>query len=94
MEVEVPFTIKIMISIRCKVCNKELIGNSSRPVSCGCDNMAMINGDKISAVDLSQIVMLSSPQEKKKVNTLSMEDALWVQSRKARKITKLDFEVR
>lgn len=83
-----------MISIRCKNCNKELIGNSSRPVSCGCSNMAMINGDKISAVDLTQIVMLSSPQEKKKNNSLSLEDTLWMESRKNRKIRKLDFEVR
>jgi hypothetical protein len=56
--------------------------------------MAMINGDKISAADLTQIVMLSSPQEKKNLNNLSMEDMLWQESRRNRKIRKLDFEVR
>jgi hypothetical protein len=56
--------------------------------------MAMINGDKISAVDLSQIVMLTSPTETKKNHILSVEDTLWLESRKNRKIRKLDFEVR
>lgn len=83
-----------MISIRCKSCNKELTGNTSKPVSCGCPNMAMINGDKISAVDLTKIVMLSSQLENKKTGSLSMEDMLWQESRKNRKIRKLDFEVR
>jgi len=40
-----------MLSIRCKACNKELIGQKTKTVSCGCLNMATITGDKISAVD-------------------------------------------
>ena len=83
-----------MLSIRCKKCNKELSSSGSKPVICGCPNMAMINGDKISAADLTQIVMLSSPQEKKNPNNLSMEDMLWQESRRNRKIRKLDFEVK
>lgn len=83
-----------MISIRCKKCNKELSSSGSKPVICGCPNMAMINGDKISAADLTQIVMLSSLNEKKKTSNLSMEDMLWQESRRNRKIRKLDFEVK
>jgi hypothetical protein len=83
-----------MISIRCKKCNRELTGTTSKPVSCGCPNMAMINGDKISAVDLTQLVMLSSHEKKEKTGSFSMEDELWMESRRNRKIRKLDFEIR
>ena len=50
------------LRIRCRSCNRELEGHHSRTVSCGCSNMATIRGDKISAVDLSKIVMLNSIQ--------------------------------
>ena len=48
------------IKVRCRSCGKELIGHPSRAISCGCSNMTTIRGDKISAVDLSQVVMLNS----------------------------------
>lgn len=83
-----------MISIRCKECNKELVGHNSKTVSCGCANMATIRGDKISAVDLSNIVMLNSPKESKSKNVLTSEDIAWQESRRNRKIKKLDFEIR
>jgi hypothetical protein len=58
---------KIMLSIRCKDCNKELIGHPTKTVSCGCPNMATICGDKISAVDLSRVIMLNSPHTRTKI---------------------------
>ena len=54
------------IKVRCRSCGKELEGHPSKTVSCGCPNMTTIRGDKISAVDLSQVVMLNSNQPKKK----------------------------
>ena len=60
-----------MISIRCKDCNKELFGHPSKTVTCGCPNMATIRGDKISALDLSRVVMLNSIQKEQKSNVLT-----------------------
>ena len=83
-----------MLSIRCKDCNKELIGHPTKTVSCGCPNMATIRGDKISAVDLSKVVMLNSIQTKTKSNVLTNEDLVFQEIRRQRKVRRLDFEVR
>jgi hypothetical protein len=83
-----------MISIRCKNCNKELIGHPTKTVSCGCPNMATIRGDKISAVDLSRIVMLNSGKEIERKTFLSSSDLAFQEARRQRKVRRLDFEVR
>jgi len=83
-----------MITIRCKSCNKELAGNSTKTVSCGCPNMAIIAGDKISAVDLKQVVMLNSIKETPKTNVLTPEDLAFQEERRNRKVRRLDFEIR
>ena len=83
-----------MLIIRCRDCNKELSGHHSKTVSCGCPNMATIRGDKISAVDLSRIVMLNSLKENSKTNVLSAQDIAWQEERRQRKVRKLDFEIR
>jgi ribosomal protein L37E len=80
--------------IRCRSCGKELEGHSSKTVSCGCPNMATIRGDKISAVDLSNVVMLNSYQPNHNKSVFSHEDILWQEQRKQRKVRKMDFEVR
>jgi len=83
-----------MISIRCKDCNKELVGHPTKTVTCGCPNMATIRGDKVSAVDLSRIVMLNSLKENSKTNVLTSQDIAWQEARRQRKVRRLDFEVR
>ena len=83
-----------MISIRCKVCNKELVGHKTKTVSCGCPNMATITGDKISAVDLKLVVMLNSTKEIQKTNVLAPEDLDFQEQRRQRKFRKLEFEIR
>ena len=83
-----------MLIIRCRDCNKELSGHHSKTVSCGCPNMSTIRGDKISAVDLSRIVMLNSLKENSKTNVLSAQDIAWQEERRQRKVRRLDFEVR
>ena len=83
-----------MISIRCKDCNKELTGHQSKTVTCGCPNMATIRGDKISALDLSRIIMLNSIQKEQKSNVLTSQDIAWQEARRQRKVKRLDFEVR
>ena len=82
------------IKIRCRSCGKEIEGNFGKAVSCGCSNMATIRGDKISAVDLGQIVMLNSYYNKVQSGVLTSEDRLWQENRRQRKVRKLDFEVR
>jgi hypothetical protein len=82
------------IKIRCRSCGKELEGHPSKTVCCGCPNMTTIRGDKISAVDLSNVVMLNSYHPKNKKEVLSSEDILWQEQRKQRKVRKMNFEVR
>ena len=82
------------IKIRCRSCGKELEGNQNKTISCGCPNMATIRGDKLSAVDLSQVVMLNSYQSQTKKGVLSQQDIQWQEQRRQRKVRKLNFEVR
>jgi hypothetical protein len=84
------------LRIRCRSCNKELEGHLTKTISCGCPNMATIRGDRISAVDLSRIVMLNSlnTNTKTKTSAFTNEDIAWQEARRQRKVRKLDFEVR
>ena len=82
------------IRIRCRSCGKELEGHHNKTVTCGCPNMATIRGDKVSASDLSNIVMLNSYHSAKKSGVLSQEDIMWQEQRRQRKVRKLDFEIR
>ena len=82
------------LRIRCRSCGKELGGISGKTISCGCPNMATIRGDKISALDLSRIVMLNSLKENSKTNVLTSQDIAWQEARRQRKVRRLDFEVR
>jgi phage FluMu protein Com len=82
------------IRIRCRSCGKELEGVSGKSVSCGCPNMATIRNGVISALDLSQVVMLNSYGNQKKAGVLSSEDIAWQEARRQRKVRRLDFEVR
>ena len=84
-----------MLVVRCKSCGKELSSNNGRSQCCGCPNMTSIVGDKITAVDLSQAVIVKMRvDEKNDQNSLSISDVAWQESRRQRKIRKLDFEVR
>ena len=82
------------IRIRCRSCNKELEGHQNKTVTCGCPNMASIRGDKISAVDLSNVIMLNSYHTKTKSGILTNEDLAFQEARRQRKVRRLDFEVR
>ena len=82
------------IKVRCRSCGKEMEGHPSKTVSCGCPNMTTIRGDRISAVDLDQVVMLNSNQPKNKRGVLTQQDIEWQEQRRQRKVRKLNFEVR
>ena len=81
-----------MIIVRCKNCNTE-ISSSSKTQCCGCPNMMTVTEDKVSAVDLSQIVMIKSG-ESRKTNKLSASDLAFQEARRQRKVRRLDFEER
>jgi hypothetical protein len=83
-----------MITVRCKDCNTELTSRSSKPQCCGCSNMMTVIGDKISALDLSRVVMINSPSKDLNKNVLSPQDIAWQEARRQRKVRRLDFEVR
>jgi hypothetical protein len=82
------------LKIRCRSCNKELEGHLTKTIACGCSNMATIRGDKISAVDLTKVVMLNYMHTKEKTGVLTNEDLAFQEARRQRKVRKLDFEVR
>ena len=44
-----------MIRVRCTACGKELQGQSSRIICCGCSNMTSINEDVISANNMDLV---------------------------------------
>jgi len=82
------------IRVRCKNCNRELEGHTTKTVTCGCPNMTTIRGEKVSGLDLSKVVMLNSYKEERKKNFLTQEDVAWQQARRDRKVRKLDFDIR
>lgn len=83
-----------MLVVRCKSCNKELISTSKIQV-CGCPNKMEVRDNKVSAVDLTQVVMINGGKfSKKQQRILSDQDLAFQEARKARKVRKLDFEIR
>ena len=82
------------LKVRCRSCQKELIGQPGKVVTCGCANRTVIRGDVISAVDLSKVIMLTNPTNDKKNSLFTSDDLRYQESRRKRKVRKLDFEVR
>ena len=81
------------IRVRCRSCGKEVESLSGKTVTCGCSNMVTISGDVISAVDMAKVVMLNTSSQKEKTG-LTTEQLAWQESRRNRKVRKLDFEIR
>ena len=82
------------LRVQCRVCGKELHGNSGKTYSCGCSNMMTVRGDTVSAVDMSDVIMLNSHAPKIKNDELTQQDLDWQEARRKRKVRKLNFEVR
>ena len=84
-----------MLVVRCRDCNKEITSHPSQSHSCGCPNMMTVKGDSVTAVDLSQVVMISSSVKKKqKDGVLSDSDLMFQEERRKRKVRKMDFEIK
>ena len=83
-----------MLVVKCKDCGREVAGNQSRTVSCGCENMTTVKGDVISAKNLDRVIIIKNTISESSHSSFSSEDIAWQESRKKRKIRKLDFEIR
>jgi len=82
------------LRVQCRLCGKELEVNSGKTYSCGCPNMMTVRGDTVSAVDMSQVIMLNSNKPKRVNGGLTQQDIEWQEARRKRKVRKLDFEIR
>ena len=82
-----------MLSARCKCCNKEL-HSTSKIQFCGCPNQMSVVDDKVGAIDLDKVVLLNSIDSVRKTGVLSNTDLEYQESRRKRRVRKLDFEER
>ena len=78
------------LRILCKSCNTEIVKQGT----CGCPNMATIRNDRISAVDMSQILLLTPLKAKTYNSVFTPTELAEQEARRKRKIRKLEFEVR
>lgn len=83
-----------MLIIRCKDCNVELQGHPTKTKCCGCPNMTTIRDDKVSALDLTRVIMVNSYVPKNGNKYLTSQDLQFQEERRKRKVRKLDFEIR
>ena len=84
-----------MLVVRCIECHMEISSHPTKSQSCGCANMMTVKGDSVTAVDLSNVVMISSGVNKKRDDSvLSPQDLSFQEERRKRKVRRLDFEVR
>ena len=82
-----------MITVRCKECGKELTSTSNVQF-CGGPNQMRVVDDKVGAVDLDKVVMVSNNIERKIDSHFSREELLYQEERRRRKVRRLDFDVR
>ena len=61
---------------------------------CGCPNMTTVVGEKITAVDLSKVLLLNSEKKIKNNAILTNDDLKYQEDRRKRKVRKLHFEER
>tara|TARA_B100000287_G_C20091079_1_gene566490 strand:- start:131 stop:442 length:312 start_codon:yes stop_codon:yes gene_type:complete len=85
--------VRTMITVRCKQCQTELASKSKVQV-CGCPNRMEIINDKISAADLSKVIIVTTDKHMKSEGVLKPEDLHFQEQRRKRKVKKLKFEVR
>lgn len=84
-----------MLKVRCKMCNKELQSHSTQTKCCGCDNLTTVKGDVITALDLSLVELITNSNQKNNSSSVfSREDLAYQETRRNRKIRKMEFEIK
>ena len=82
-----------MLKVRCKQCGVELT-STNKTQACGCSNQMELIESKISAVDLSQVMIVKMWVDEDDKTSFSNSDIEWQKKRSKRKIRKLDFDVK
>ena len=83
-----------MLRVRCKQCGVELTSTNKTQV-CGCSNQMELIESKISAVDLSQVMIVKlRVDDRDPKSYFSEADFEWKKKRKNRKIKKLDYDIK
>ena len=82
------------IRVRCRSCGKEVSAQTGKTASCGCSNLTTVHNDRISARDMSKVIMLGNYSSNKSKSLFSREELDWQEQRNRRRVRKLDFEVR
>ena len=82
-----------MIVVRCKECGTELTSNS-KVQFCGCPNQMRVVDDKVGAVNLDKVVMVSNNVERKIDSHFSREELQYQEERRRRKVRRIQFEER
>lgn len=84
-----------MLKVRCKMCNKELHSHPIQTKCCGCDNLTTVKDDKITALDLSLVELISKPNQKNNSSSVfTKEDLAYQEARRNRKVRKMEFEIK
>ena len=83
-----------MIRVRCTSCGKELQGQSSRIISCGCSNMTSVHDDVVSANDMSQVIILQNNKKFKKESLFTSQELEYQEARRRRGVRKMIFDER
>lgn len=77
------------------MCNKELHSHPIQTKCCGCDNLTTVKYDKITALDLSLVELISNSNQKNNSSSLfTRDDLAYQESRRNRKIRKMEFEIK
>jgi len=82
------------IKVRCKSCGKEIRATAGKSVCCGCSNLTTVHNDRISARDMSKVIMLGNYSSPKSKSLFTGDELEWQEKRNQRRVRKLDFEVR
>ncbi len=82
-----------MITVRCKECNTELT-SSNKIQTCGCPNQMTLVDNKVGALDMNKVVLITHNRESKIDSHFSREELAYQEARRKRKVRRLDFEVR
>ena len=82
-----------MIIVRCKECKIELV-STSKVQFCGCSNQMSVVDDKVGAVNLDKVVMVSNNIERKIDSHFSTQELLYQEERRKRKVRRIQFEER
>ncbi len=82
------------LRISCKACGVELVSHPTKTRCCGCSNLTTVTGDRLSANNLSLVVLLNNENSVKKSQLLSDADLKYQEDRRKRKVRKLYYEER